>query len=112
VSTGRFEVFAAGDGYGFRLFGVDGAPLLYGGQCPDASACVDVVARVKALSESRDAYRERDGEHGFGFVVVDADARQLASSEPYGTAVERDMAMTTVRLLAMAAPVIVRRGGR
>ena len=109
VSAGRFEVYDTGDGYGFRLFGVDGAPVLTGGPLADVRTCVDVVVQVKDLSESKANYRERDGARGFAFVVVDADGHALATSEAYGTALERDMAMTTARLLAIACPIIVRR---
>jgi hypothetical protein len=109
VSAGRFEVYDTGDGFCFRLFGVDGAPVLTGGPLPDARTCVDRVVEIKDLSESRSSYREHDGTRGFAFVVSHADGRTLATSAAYGTALERDMAMTTVRLVAMSAPIIVHR---
>lgn len=109
LSAGRFEVYDTGDGYAFCLFGVDGAPVLRGSTFGDARSCVDVVVRVKDLSESRAAYQQRDGGQGFAFVVHDTDGNMLATSEAYGTALERDMAMTTARLLAISAPIIVRR---
>ncbi len=109
VSAGRFEVYDTGDGFAFCLFGVDGAPVLRGVTPGDSRSCVDVVVRVKDLSESRMAYRELDGPQGFAFEVHDDDGDRLATSEAYGTRFERDMAMTTARLLAIAAPIIVRR---
>lgn len=109
VSAGRFEVYDTGDGFAFCLFGVDGAPVLRGLTAGDARSCVDVVVRVKDLSESRTAYSELDGPQGFAFAVHDDDGDRLATSEAYGTRFERDMAMTTARLLAIAAPIIVRR---
>ena len=64
---------------------------------------------VKDLSESRTAYLQRDGGQGFAFVVHDTEGNALATSDAYGTQLERDMAMTTARLLAISAPIIVRR---
>ena len=109
VSAGRFEVYDTGDGYSFCLFGVDGMPVLRGAAVGDARSCVDVVVLLKDLSESRAFYRERDGANGFAFAVFDAEGNPLATSEVYGTVLARDMAMTTVRLLAISAPIIVRR---
>jgi hypothetical protein len=109
VSAGRFEVYDTGDGFSFRLFGVDGSFVLTGGPLPDARTCVDRVVEIKDLSESRSSYRGHDGSRGFAFVVVHVDGRTLATSEAYGTPLERDMAMTTARLLAMSAPIIVHR---
>jgi len=57
-----------------------------------------------------EVYDTGDG-YGFRlfFVVVDKGGHALATSEAHGTALERDMAMTTTRLLAIACPIIVRR---
>ena len=109
MTAGRFDVYDTGDGFCFRLFGVDGSTILSGGPLPDARTCVDSVVEIKDRSESRASYRGQDGDRGFAFVVTHDDGRILATSEAYGTALERDMAMTTARLLAMSAPIIVHR---
>jgi hypothetical protein len=108
VSAGRFEVYHGDDGYCFRLVGVDGAAVLSGGPVADANVCVDLVVRLKDLSESRSPYREHDGTRGFAFVVIDGE-HMVATSGAYGTALERDLAITTTRLIAIAAPIIVHR---